>query len=479
MPFLLLLILALAYLQTRWPRPPAELSAAGSALVTWLGVAVLGGAAWLLVWRLRRRLARQPEQCSRLLRRHFAWQRVHALGVLVFYFLAAYLIGWGWTVKYHLTWNGWPLPGAELLILTPFLASLVLSWAIFHEVENAVHELFGPKESPPTALARSRWAHVGLQARQSLVLAAPPFLLLVIQQVLFGIFPGLQNDPLWMPLLSMALLAVLFISWPWLLRLLLNLRPMPNCPLRQRLEATARRLKFRCSDILVWDTHNNIATALLAGPLPALRYVVFTDRLIGQLEPEEVEAVFAHEVGHIKHRHMLLYLLFLIVSLLVLAAAGHAVLELAPLADVERWVAAYAPWPDFWTANRDLLLAVPLLVVLLAYLFVVFGFLSRRCERQADLYACRATSAPAFIAALEKVARLSGISRSRPGRLASWRHGTVAARVDCLRRLQADPGLELRYRLDIGLAQWGLLAGLGCVLLLLGPGRLWELFRPS
>ena len=55
----------------------------------------------------------------------------------------------------------------------------------------------------------------------------------------------------------------------------------------------------------------------LTGPLPFLRYVVLTDRLVQEMTPEEVEAVFGHEVGHIKHHHLLFYFGFLIASLVV------------------------------------------------------------------------------------------------------------------------------------------------------------------
>src|SRR5207248_939143 len=40
---------------------------------------------------------------------------------------------------------------------------------------------------------------------------------------------------------------------------------------------------------------------------------------------------------------------------------------------------------DYWTN-------LPFVAIVGAYIFVVFGFLSRRCERQADLYGCRAVS---------------------------------------------------------------------------------------
>lgn len=500
MPFLVLLILALAYLQTRWPEPPAWLTPLGSVLLTWLGVAVLAGVAGLMVRRFRRGLARQPHRYAQLMRRYFSCRRAHLVALVCFYFLATYLIGWGWTVKHCLTYGRWSVPGAELLILLPFLTGLFLSWARFYDMELAVQEMIAKKRqanlsplaaSEGTAVGDegwsaadaefqptlSRWAYVGLQARQCLILAAPPFLLLLVQQILFSLFPSFQNDPLLMPLLSGGLLAVLFVGWPWLLRLLLNLKPLPDCPLRRQLDQTARRLSFRCTDIMVWDTHDTLATALLVGPLPVLRYVVLTDRLLQNMEPVEVEAVFGHEVGHVKHRHLLLYFMFMVLSLLALSALWGRLMDFVPPDGLDELVRAYVPWPEFWKANVEMLLAVPLLLALLAYLFVFFGLLSRRCERQADLYACRAVSGPAFIAALEKVAWLNGISRERPGWLSSWRHDTIARRVACVRGVQTDPRLELRHQHHIGLVKWALLVGLSCLLLILGPERLMEMFK--
>ncbi len=374
------------------------------------------------------------------------------------------------------------MPGAELLILLPFLTGLFLSWARFYDVEHAIHNFVaapsvgGDAQASDLAPTFSRWAYVGLQARQCLILAAPPFVLLVLQQILFGLFPDWQKDAVLMPALSGTLLVLLFVGWPWLLRLLLNLKRLPDCPLRQRLEQTARRLSFRCSDILVWDTHDTLASAMLAGPLPILRYVVMTDRLLHNMEPEEVEAVLGHEIGHVKHRHMGFYLVFLVASLLVLSALWDWLFRLLP-AEFGDELLQWLPWAEFWSANRELLIAVPMLLTMTVYLFVVFGLVSRRCEQQADLYASRAVAAPPMINALEKVAWLNGMSRERPGWLASWRHGTIAQRVGCLRRAQADPRWEARCLRHIALIKWGLLAGLGSLLVALGPERLLDFFR--
>src|SRR5438046_8697341 len=106
---------------------------------------------------------------------------------------------------------------------------------------------------------------------------------------------------------------------------------------------------------------------------------------------------------------------------------------------METWKAM--PLQDLLNRSaREDLAILPLVASLGAYIFVVFGFLSRRCERQADIYGCRAVSCaqrdcsghdssvellPAgqglcptgirtFMDALEKVAQLNGISRDRP-----------------------------------------------------------------
>src|SRR5207245_1434738 len=102
---------------------------------------------------------------------------------------------------------------------------------------------------------------------------------------------------------------------PWILRVVLGLRPLPPGPLRSRLEGVARRLNCRCSDILLWRTHDSLANAMVTGVSPWLRYVILTDRLAEHLTGPELEAVFGHEVSHVKNRHMLYYMGFVVVSL--------------------------------------------------------------------------------------------------------------------------------------------------------------------
>src|SRR5262245_30230442 len=325
MPFLLLLYLTLACLQEDWHSWPRAFEPAMAAALTWLGVALEAGLAALISRAVRRTLARHPERRDRLLRRYGSWRFYHSIALFVIYGISLYVIGWGWAVQ-SLGQPPNPPPnaepralfvGAELLILAPFLAGLVLSWLFFYDAERAFHDTLRHDDDAPPFWGRR--AYVSFHVRHNLALVFVPVILLVVEKGLSRLVPDAGKD--WQfGASAVGLFAALcvFICMPWILRLVLGLRPMPDGPVRRRLLAVARRLNFRCTNILLWNTRGGVANAMVAGVVPQLRYVLMTDRLINELAPEEVEAVFGHEVGHVKHHHMLYYLGFLVGSMTVL-----------------------------------------------------------------------------------------------------------------------------------------------------------------
>src|SRR5204863_3598064 len=87
----------------------------------------------------------------------------------------------------------------------------------------------------------------------------------------------------WAHAAMMGMVVVAIVLSPWALRVVLGARSLPAGPLRSRLEATARRLRFRYSNILLWDTHRGVVNAMVAGPLPWVRYVFLSDRFLDEL----------------------------------------------------------------------------------------------------------------------------------------------------------------------------------------------------
>src|SRR5579871_684880 len=490
MPFLLLLLLMVACVPVGWQEPPSWIGIPGGIALTWLGVVLVVAAATSLAQWTRRQLVRHPEQREFLLRRLSTWRFYHILALCFVFAVGLYLLCWGWFIQDLFTWGPPPAaedlqvmwPGTELFILAPFLIGLVLSWFFFYDADRALHDA-APLSSGASPYW-SRWAYLVFHIRFHLGLVLVPLLLLITVKDLPPLIP--QPDDNYRTLAGVgAFLTALavYACMPWAVRLFLGLKPLPEGPLRTRLLAASRRLKFRFSNILLWDTHGGVANAMVVGILPVLRYVVFTDRLITEMTGEEVEAVFGHEAGHIRHRHMLYYLAFMMISLAVV---------------MQIWDAANLKSLVNLTLRKDLVL-LPLFGLVGAYIFVVFGFLSRRCERQADIYGCRAVSCAhsnchghdagveimsagrglcptgirTFINALEKVASLNGISRERPGWLQSWQHSTIARRVEFLQGVLADPTLEPRFQRTVMLVKWGLFLSLGALLVILGMYLGW------
>jgi len=447
-------------------------------LFTWAGVFGLSAVGGGVAWRYRQLMRRNPFARANLLKRFATCKKYHSLALLAFFLLALYGLGWGGLFKPARTAEEMQLvhdwPGLELLLLAPFFAGLALSWLCYYEVDRAAHDLFlglDPDGFP------GRWSYLGLQARHHLLLVMPPLVMLVLQQTLFLALPDLQENDGVLVFVSLGMLAIAMLVLPYILRLFLGLKPLGEGPLRTQLEAAARRFNFRQSGILLWDTHGTVANAMVTGMLPWGRFVVVTDRLIAELTPDEVEAVFGHEVGHIKHHHITYFLLFLIMSVTTLGGLWKWTTSMIEQPAVQAWLADNADYLRVMLSNNEQWASLPLLLGVAAYIFVVFGYLSRRCERQADIFGCRAVSTDAFISALEKVADLNGMSRDKPGWLASWRHGSIAQRIDFLTRMKDDPQVEPRFQRTVGMVKWGVAAGLLGMIVLLSRHSGWEMLR--
>jgi Zn-dependent protease with chaperone function len=500
MPILLIFALTAACVPVRWPAPlvgGGEEIAVGFAVGT---VALsLFAALALRTWVIRT-LRRDPGRkvevavaygwCRRLL--FFA-----NLGLAVACVVA---FGWGWYVQNTLIMFDPPgssravlAPFAELAVPLPYFLILLGAWTIYYDAERALHctTVAGPTD-------RAFWSRAGYffnHLRQFLLLVMLPVLLLVTQQSLDRwVFAGESG---WHHLAYYAVIPLLAVFMPLLIKPLLGLKSLPAGPVRDRLEALARRLHFRSTDFLLWPTHSGVANAMFVGLVPRLSYVVFTDRILEELTPDEVEAVFGHEVGHAKHGHVPLYLAFMFLSVLVLGTS------LIWLQNSLNQPGALPAWVGEWVRSAQIRdwIALPPVILLGVYVFLVFGFLSRRCERQADVYGCRAVSCDTpdcnghgestryperarglcrtgirtFVRALEQVNSINGHDgKGLWAWLRHWVHSTTSRRVSFLLSLIGDSAKERRFQRAVTALRWGLILALIGALYALGEAVGWQ-----
>jgi Zn-dependent protease with chaperone function len=124
------------------------------------------------------------------------------------------------------------------------------------------------------------------------------------------------------------------------------MHPLPPGPVRDRLVAFCRSQGFH-SEIYSWPLfEGQVLTAGIMGIVPRLRFLLITPALLETLNEKEIDSVLAHEIGHVKHLHLILYLiLFLGFSLLAGAVATplpHLILSNELFYRVP---APICPWP--------------------------------------------------------------------------------------------------------------------------------------
>jgi len=194
-------------------------------------------------------------------------------------------------------------------------------------------------------------------------------------------------------------LLIMFVYPTWIAPLFNKFSPLAEGEMRSRIEALLLRCGFRSGGLFVMDGSRRSAhgNAYFTG-FGKTKRIVFFDTLLSRLQPEEVEAVLAHELGHFRHRHVVKHIaLMFAITLFFLALLGQ-------LIDAP-WF--YAGLGAPLAGDRDTALALILFFLAapaFTFLFTPFGsLLSRRHEFEADRYAAEHASSGDLIRALVKL----------------------------------------------------------------------------
>lgn len=202
-------------------------------------------------------------------------------------------------------------------------------------------------------------------------------------------------------LLWMGFNLLILVLYPTVIAPLFNkFEPLPDESLKARIDALLKRCGFTAKGVFVMDGSKRSAhgNAYFTG-FGAAKRIVFFDTLLSRLNPDEIEAVLAHELGHFKHRHILKR----IVLTFVISLAGLALLGW--LANQTWFYQGLGVEPSLSERNDGLAL------ILFFFVLPVFTFLlspleslaSRKHEFEADAFAAEQTRADDLVNALVKL----------------------------------------------------------------------------
>jgi len=211
--------------------------------------------------------------------------------------------------------------------------------------------------------------------------------------------------------------------------------PLDNEDLRRRLVVLSERAGTRVRGVYRWilSEKSKKANAALTG-MGRTRRIILADTLLDNYQPEEIEAVLAHELGHHVHRHILKSIFVQAVVTLVGFWAANWTLHYA----VDQHM--FEELSDF----ADLPLLVLVSTVLSFLLMPALNAYSRFNERQADQYAFESiASVEPFISSMNKLAE-QNLAERTPSKWIEWlfhSHPAISRRVAAAQAWSRDQGV--------------------------------------
>ncbi len=307
-------------------------------------------------------------------------------------------------------------------------------WAQAYSAEQRIHHR-----------TLSQKNYVTGQIRFNLPLLIPwlilSFLIDLISQTAFEPLERWVSS-IWGELIFFALFLLLAaILAPLLIRYLWGCIPLEPGEARDQIENLCRQSKLNYAEILRWPLlGGQMITAGVMGLAGRFRYLLVTEGLLRALNPTEIDAVIAHEIGHVKKHHLIYYFLFL-VGYMVLSWALVDFLQLLiistlPVLNLTEKLGFTPQKTALWLFN---LLNIGLFLI---YFRFLFGYFMRNFERQADAFAFSlAQTARPLVTTFKKISLYSGQDPDKP----NWHHYSINERIHFLLDCETYPDTAPRH----------------------------------
>ena len=314
-----------------------------------------------------------------------------------------------------------------LIFLSLFVGYLSIVWYFAHDVHQRLYNI-----------EISKWSYISSNILFSIPVLMPWFFLSIVADIInalpFRLLKTVLATPEGQVAYFLIFLFGIAVVGPVLIRMFWRCKPLETGHARHRIESICKNANIKYADILYWPIFGGrLITAGVMGLIQKFRYILVTDALLRYLEPEEIDAVIAHEVGHVRRKHLLFYLFFFVGYLLLSYAIFDLLIFLIlysrPLYRIIGTIGIQQP------TALSAIFSLMIIVLFLIYFRYIFGYFMRNFERQADTFVYSLfNSADALITTLKKIAVSTGQSPDRP----NWHHFSITERIAFLEKCEAD-----------------------------------------
>jgi len=296
------------------------------------------------------------------------------------------------------------------VLLSPLIVSIFL---IIYEVVKVSVKITGERIEKPKR-----------EISKALALILGPILGFTFIWLLLVLYlPGSLTSKWWFDLIMYSILILSFFAFYPLILVRVGTRGEIDPTLKAELVRFCEEHGVKIRDIIVkGKPGGKLANAVVTGIIPRFRYVVLTTGLVENFEEDEIKAVLAHEIGHVKGRHLWVNAALSIGWFLFWGGIVYTLSRFNVRLFSSPWVffAVFFFAFYFW-------------------FFVIESEIAIRNEFKADEFAVKTVGLEPTVRALKKLAELSLV----PEKTGKWfnllnRHPPIGRRIEYLKRLRSE-----------------------------------------
>jgi|AntRauTorckE6833_2_1112554.scaffolds.fasta_scaffold00772_9 STE24 endopeptidase len=203
-------------------------------------------------------------------------------------------------------------------------------------------------------------------------------------------------------ILSLFIILLNYLLPILILPLFYSLKSYPESELKDKLMNKFEKLNIVIEDIYEINLSSKISSANAAVMgMGKTRKIVLSDNLVGRFSDQEIEAILCHEIGH--HVNNDIYKNLMLSPLLIALTTYIAYISLPNIISILEY------------QSFNIITVIPILLILWSLIYGIFTplqlYLSRRYEKNADIYAFEVIDDPSALA--KAFAKLADDSLSR------------------------------------------------------------------
>jgi STE24 endopeptidase len=268
-----------------------------------------------------------------------------------------------------------------ILLVSPFLFIFIIilsNQIIYHNISRIIRDV-------DTTIIDEL-----ANASQSFFLLILPCLIIVLLRI--EILNRLNLNQYLNVAAIIIMIVMINVLYPYMIKIIYRTTSIKSPDMKTALLSMVEKHNLKRVKIFEWSTaKNKVANAIVCGILETRIYI--SDYLMDNLSLKEIEAILAHEIGHLKKFHLWIRVAIIVLAIPLFTGLGSLM--------------------DFIQIYYKIQIPIPLGIALFfILLFLYFGFMyllfSRFQERQADEYAINSgVDVNTFISALRKIAKLN------------------------------------------------------------------------